>query len=365
MAVDLFSLIMRLRTEGVDTAKAQLHGLDQQGLKTAAGLGGVAGNMQRVNAQSQATAAATGAVAARFGAFGGVLTALGPIAIATGGVLAGVGLVMRATAPEADAFRISTLRLDGAARLTGVSLGMLQRISKQTQDQFKLSSVQSNELTAEVSKLTGKAGDISRTGAVLAAFLNVGAAQGMSAQQTLIAVHQAILGIDEGTDKLFQKNPSVIYKEFAESIGTTAGKLNDQQKAQAMVAEAMRASVLVGDAYGRFLDTAVGKQSELATASERLQVAIGKMFEPLRGFIAGTGTSFLNWLADVVEGLEGVMARPAGGSSTRSGCSTSSTRPRWTGWTSGDSTAPCPPGTTGSTPVGRWSPRRAGAGAPG
>ena len=192
--------------------------------------------------------------------------------------MAGIGLIMRATAPEADAFRISTLRLDGAARLTGVSLGMLQRISKQTQDQFKLSSVQSNELTAEVSKLTGKAGDISRTGAVLAAFLNVGAAQGMSAQQTLIAVHHAILGIDEGTDKLFQKNPSVIYKEFAAEIGTTAGKLTDQQKAQAMVNEAMRASLLVGDAYGRFLETAVGKQSQLATASERLQVAIGKMF---------------------------------------------------------------------------------------
>jgi hypothetical protein len=146
---------------------------------------------------------------------------------------------------------------------------------------------------------------------VLSAFLNVGAAQGMSAQQTLIAVHQAILGIDEGTDKLFQKNPSVIYKEFAAEIGTTAGKLTDQQKAQALVNEAMEASLKVGDAYGRFLETTVGKQSELATASERLQVAVGKMFEPFRAFLVGNATGFLNWLTGVVERLDGIIDRIA------------------------------------------------------
>jgi hypothetical protein len=312
VAIDLFSLRMNLQTTGTAQAMGALRGVETQGARTAAGLGGVATSFNAASLAARGSEAASIAVASRFGALGGVVTALGPIGIATAAVFAGIGAIMRATAPEADALRISTLRLDSASRLTGVSLQFLQNVSRQAQNQFKLSAVQSNEFTTEIAKLTNKAGDIGMTSRALAAFLNVGAAQGMTAQQTLVAVRQAILGIDEGTDKLFQKNPSTIYKEFATSIGTTVGKLTDQQKAQALVNAAMEASLKVGDAYARFLDTAAGKQGVLDAASEKFQATLGRLFEPLRAWLAGVGASFLNWLTSIVE-----LAGRAGGALLR------------------------------------------------
>jgi len=101
-----------------------------------------------------------------------------------------------------DAYRASLVKLDGAARITGISLQTLTTISEKAQRQFGLSKTQAAEFSVEMAKLAGKAGDVGKAGPALQAFLDIGAARGLTAAQTLLAERQSILGIHEGTDKI-------------------------------------------------------------------------------------------------------------------------------------------------------------------
>src|SRR5690606_27214631 len=190
-----------------------------------------------------------------------------------GAVVAGTAYTIHQANQTYDRFVQSNRKVEAAAKLTGVSVDFLRAAAEGVRRECELTSPQANEFVTEISKLTDKAGDISRTGDAVRAFINLGAAQGLNLEDTLTAVHQAILGIDEGTDKLFQKNPSVLYKEYADRIGTTVGKLTDQQKALALVTAAQEAYNRVGNEYSRFLQTAEGQQQRLNNELEEAQLA--------------------------------------------------------------------------------------------
>lgn len=181
-----------------------------------------------------------------------------------------------------DAYRSSLQKLEGAAKLTGIPLQQLTALANEGRSAFKLSSGVANEFAAEVGKLAEKAGDTTKAKDALAAFLEIGAARGMSSAQTLQAVQQAILGIDEGTDKLFGKNPSVLYAEYADKIGTTAGKLTDQQKAQALLDATVTGGLRVQGTYAQYLETSAGRQEQFTNAVQEAQVSFGRALDPLR-----------------------------------------------------------------------------------
>jgi hypothetical protein len=122
------------------------------------------------------------------------------------------------------------------------------------------------------------------------------AAQGLNAEQALEALNQTLMGQDEGLDKLVQKNPSVIYEEFAKSIGTSAGKLNDAQKAQALVNEFMVQGGKVQGQYATMLNTTAGKQQALNNAMDTLAAKVGKEADKVLGGI-------LNLLVPMVSAL--------------------------------------------------------------
>ena len=199
-----------------------------------------------------------------------------------GAVVAGTAYTIHQANQTYDRFVQSNRKVEAAAKLTGVSVDFLRAAAEGVRREFELTSPQANEFVTEISKLTDKAGDISRTGDAVRAFINLGAAQGLNLEDTLTAVHQAILGIDEGTDKLFQKNPSVLYKEYADRIGTTVGKLTDQQKALALVTAAQEAYNRVGNEYSRFLQTAEGQQQRLNNELEEAQLAFAEALQPAR-----------------------------------------------------------------------------------
>lgn len=178
-------------------------------------------------------------------------------------------------------FLSSNRQLDAASKISGVSLSTLKNTAKETEDNFKLNTIAANQFTTSVTKLTNKAGDISNTGNVIKALMDVGAGQGMNSAATLTAFQQAVLGIDEGTDKLFQKNPIVIYQEFAASIGTTAGKLTDQQKAQAMVNEVLKTGAKVQGSYNEFLESGAGKQQIMNNQYEQARIKMGQNLQPV------------------------------------------------------------------------------------
>lgn len=205
----------------------------------------------------------------------------------------------------------SNLKLESASKLTGVELEQLQQISQESAESFSLSERQSNEFTISLSKLASKSGDVNQTSSAIQNLLNVASAQGLNPEQALVAIQQAMLGIDEGTDKLFQKNPSVIYAEFASSIGTTAGKLTEAQKAQALLTELQQTSSKVGESYLAYLDSAAGKQAVFAAELEKTQVAIGDFIRTVTGPLLQAGNSYLslfNAMPDSLQGLIGTSA---------------------------------------------------------
>jgi len=193
---------------------------------------------------------------------------------------AGVVQGLRKSVEAANELEASTRKLEGTSKITGVALETLQEISRRGQDAFKLNATTANDFSVELVKLAAKAGDVGKASAGLDAFLNLGAAKGLTASQTLTAVQQSILGIDEGTDKLFNKNPSVLYAEYAAAIGTTAGKLTDQQKAQALLNAAITDGGKVGGAYADYLNSTAGKQEQLTTQLKASAAELGKSLQP-------------------------------------------------------------------------------------
>jgi hypothetical protein len=207
----------------------------------------------------------------------------------------------------------STLMLDGVSRIAGLSLGMMQQVAGRLRTEFRTSTADANELTASAARLTSKAGESAKTFEFLSSWLNVAAAQGIGTSEALLALNITLRGQDEGLDRLFQKNPSVIWKEYAQSLGLTVGQLTEAQKWQAIMNATLDAASKVGDAYGRFLDTAPGKQGALNAKMEDFAAALGRVFNPLRMLMADVATPFLNWLGNVIERMQNLNVGSLGG----------------------------------------------------
>jgi hypothetical protein len=225
--------------------------------------------------------------------------------VASWGALA---MAVKSSLDVANRYDNAQRQLAATSKLTGTSLGFLSGTSRKVQDQFKLSGITANALTIELTKLASKAGDVSKASDGLAAFLDIGAARGLNAEQTLQAVRQAILGIDEGTDKLFGKNPSVLYAEFAAKIGATAGKLTDAQKAQAILNAAMEDGGKVRGEYLKWLGTAQGQQFLLSQGIEKTQQALGKALQPALVAILPIVAKLAEWVQKSIIGWREIFA---------------------------------------------------------
>jgi hypothetical protein len=228
-----------------------------------------------------------GGIAARLGGslsgFGRTAAATAAGMVAGGAITAGVttllGVIPSATQAVND-LETAQRRLLATSKLTGVAHDTLVKSARTAQQDFKLNAGVAAEYSARLATLGQKAGDAAVGLGSMQAWLDIGAARGLDAAETLTALQQAILGIDEGTDKLFGKNPSSIYAEFAAQIGTTAGKLTDAQKAQAILNIAQRDGAKVTGEYARFLQSARGQQSAATAETQRFREELGKLVQP-------------------------------------------------------------------------------------
>ena len=183
-----------------------------------------------------------------------------------------------------DELATSQRKIEGTSKLTGLSLEYLNSVAEHGRTQFGLSRVEANDYATEVAKLAVKSGDASKATDLLSGFLNVGAARGLSAAESLKAAQQAILGIDEGTDKLFGKNPSVLYDDYAKAVGGTASKFSDTEKAAALAYAVMDGGNKVVGSYADFLTSAQGKQALLNSQLQEMKASLGEAMQPLRAF---------------------------------------------------------------------------------
>ncbi len=199
-------------------------------------------------------------------------------------------------------------KLAATAKLTGANLDTLRAVSEQTKQTYSLNTIQANELTIALTKLGQKAGDTSQTAEAIGRLLDLAAAQGLNAQQALEAINQAILGIDEGTDKLFQKNPSQIYKEYAAQIGKTAGALTDQEKAQALLNAVLTDGAKVQGEYNKFLESAAGKQAQAAARAQELQAQVGRLINLAYVPLLELATPLLNFFTSLDMATQKMLA---------------------------------------------------------
>ncbi|MHB1330239.1 MAG: hypothetical protein ACYC2K_18725, partial [Gemmatimonadales bacterium] len=205
--------------------------------------------------------------------------------------LAGLWAGLQKSWAESDKVEASLRKLSGTAKIAGVPLEFLEDVASNAKDAFRLSTEQSNEFATAIVKLTSGAGRLDETDAALKALLDTGAARGLSASESLERLNMAINGNDEGTDRLFDKNPSVIYQEWAERAGLTASKLDDTQKRQALLDETLISGAKVRDAYLSYLQSAAGQQEILANKTADAAAEFGFATSSLRDLLLPAATA--------------------------------------------------------------------------
>lgn len=242
-----------------------------------------------------------GAVLKRVGTVAaGVVAALG----ITGGLRSGIAF-LRDSIGAAEELAKSYLRLQSSAKLFGVSQKDLTNLAARARSEFALNAGAANELAVQVTKLAARAGDASKAQDLLTRALDLGAAQGHDAATVALALEQSLRGVDEGTDRLLQRNPSQIYKEWAAEIGKAAGQLTDAEQKQAIMNAILREGEKVQGAYGAMLDTNVGQMTRWRQRVQEAREEIGQRALPLlvqlQAFLAGPFATAVTLIADAFE----------------------------------------------------------------
>lgn len=235
----------------------------------------------------------------------GLQTDLARAGLAIEGVQRIYGLLGQSVRPFLDAAREQAQAqqvLRGTSRLLGTSYEDLVGVASQINDQFNIGQQASNGMAAELAKLESQAGTSGKSLQATGAILDLAAARGFTADQAMQAVSQAMLGIDEGTDKLFGKNPSGLWADYAAKIGTTAGKLTDAQKQQALLDAIMTEGAKVQGEYARMMDGPIGATQDLSNATRELQAAGG-------GLVTEAATPLIRLLADLA-GIVNSLPQP-------------------------------------------------------
>ena len=237
---------------------------------------------------SQATSQADSSLGGFVGKIPGWAKAVGLLAAAYTIVSNAIGAVkdmVLDSIASYDRFAASQTKLAAQSKLTGVSLAELNRLADEGRDRFGLSSVVANDAATTIAKYASRAGDATKANQLLAAALDLGAASGLNAAQTMEALEQGLRGQDEGFDKLLGKNPSSLWKEYADANGLAVGKMTDTQKRMAELTAIMEAGNLVQGSYNDRLDSGAGAQDKLNNKLDEAKVAFGQAIQPARVFI--------------------------------------------------------------------------------
>jgi hypothetical protein len=204
-----------------------------------------------------------------------------------------------------DEAAASQRKLESSGKLLGISQEYLNKIVKVGRDEFLLSRTSANEFAVSVATLEKKAGATGTAIDLLSSILNLGAAKGLDAAQSMQALQQSLLGIDEGTDKLFGKNPSGLFDDFAKVIGRAASKFDDTDKAAALAFATLQSGIVTSGTYQQYLESAAGQQEVMNTRMTEAKVTFAEALTPIRLTtmeLAGNLLPVLGPLARVIGG---------------------------------------------------------------
>jgi hypothetical protein len=184
-----------------------------------------------------------------------------------------------------DRFEQTQAKLGAQSKLTGISQDTLRKSMELGRKEFGLSEQVAAEAAITTGKYATRAGDATLQNKLLAAALDLGAASGLDAAASMEALEQGLRGQDEGFDKLLGKNPSSIWKEFADANGLAVGKMTDTEKRMAELTAVVEAGGMVMGSYSNRLETGAGKSEKLNQAIEEQKKQFGQAIQPLRIFV--------------------------------------------------------------------------------
>ncbi|WP_449600296.1 hypothetical protein [Paenibacillus sp. Marseille-Q9583] len=132
------------------------------------------------------------------------------------------------------------------------------------------------------------------------------------------AIQASLDGIKNGNSVLSDavgvtKNLSVMQKEYAESIGTTAGRLTDAEKIQAAYYGFMREGAIFTGNADEAMQGFTGTQNRFAQATNEARVALGESFTPVVQKTLESLTPTIIALADFVTEHKALVAGLATG----------------------------------------------------
>lgn len=181
-----------------------------------------------------------------------------------------------------DSFASSQTKLAAQSKLTGVSLADLKASAQKAREEFGLSATVANDAATTVAKYAARAGDATLNNKLMAAALDLGAASGLTAADSMAALEQGLRGQDEGFDKLLGKNPSTLWLEYANANGIAVGKMTDTQKRMAELTAIVDAGNMVQGEYNERLEKGSGQQEKLNNRVDMAKVAFGAAIQPIR-----------------------------------------------------------------------------------
>lgn len=236
---------------------------------------------QQVSKGVSNTSKAAKGAGTSFAALGSSIASLGPLAVAAGAAIttAFAGLAIGRAVEEAVALENALIGLSSVASSTGQDVQGIKDAAQElaadgliplTDVSSSLKNLLSTGLDAEESirlfKSLRDAAAFNRSGQLELGEAIRGATEGIKNQNSTLIDNAGVT-----------KNLSVIYKEYAASLGLTVGQLDDAQKSQAaLVGITKEASIFTGD-YSKLLETFSGAQSKAAGSVTQLFQEIGKI----------------------------------------------------------------------------------------
>lgn len=200
--------------------------------------------------------------------------------IAGTAVVATIGFgatIVKAVANAGDATR----QLKANALEAGLAFEKATESAVKFAERAGLAQAEANRTFSGVINFARGSGRIDQLDLFTKRLTDLAGAKGIKPEQLGDISRQLNALTDEATDKLLGANPSAFYDAYAKSIGTTAEKLTDLQKRQAVFDEVIRrGAIFDGEAEKRLGDVS-GKLDTVSARFENLKTKIGEFASPL------------------------------------------------------------------------------------
>jgi hypothetical protein len=287
MAVNIGALELSIAATGTRGVLRDLDAVDRKAR-------GTAGGFDDVDRSARKAGSGVGMAATSFRGF-----------LAAGGISLGVAAIassFRSAVAAATDLNKSALALAGAAKMTGTPLATLTATAARAREQFGLSAVAANQLTAMATRLAVRTGDVGQASSFMAGWLELAAANGYTTAEAMGFLETTLAGNDEGLNRLGLMNPGQIWAKWADQIGVTVGKMTEQQKWQAILNEVTSQGALVTGALSARMDTAAGKTEALNNATTALLETLGTKVTS-----SATYTQFIDDITSAIKALTAMI----------------------------------------------------------